>query len=63
LDIVKQNTDLPILIGSGTTPDNLDTLSAANGFIVGSYFKENGKVTKPIVEKRVKYLVEKVRMF
>ena len=61
LDIVRQNTNLPILIGSGTTPENIGTLAAANGFIVGSYFKENGKVTNPIAAHRVEHLVKIAR--
>ena len=37
-------TKLPILIGSGRTPDNIqDYLPLADGFIVGSTFRKDGK--------------------
>ncbi len=36
------STDLPVLIGSGITSSNIaEYLSFADGFIVGSFFKEN----------------------
>ena len=43
--IVRQHTTLPILIGSGATPDNLPHVYAhVDGLIVGSYFfKKAGK--------------------
>lgn len=54
LKLVKQSTHLPILIGSGTTPNNLNSLyTDADGFIVGSYFKKDGKASNFIEEKRV----------
>lgn len=59
LDTVKANTHLPVLIGSGTTPTSLPTLGAADGYIVGSYFKQNGVVTNDIEEERVRELVGK----
>lgn len=39
----KGATRLPVLLGSGITPDNLARYwEAADGFIIGSYFKEGG---------------------
>lgn len=55
VDIVRRNTDLPILIGSGATPENLPhVFSRVDGFIVGSYFKKDGKADNLVDEKRVK---------
>jgi len=56
---VKQNTHLPVLVGSGTTPDNIERIHpVADGFIVGSYFKKNGKASNFIEEKRVKEFIK-----
>jgi membrane complex biogenesis BtpA family protein len=59
VDIVRRNTDLPILIGSGATPENLHKVySKVDGFIVGSYFKKDGKADNLVDEKRVKAFTE-----
>ena len=40
----KSATKLPVLIGSGMTAQNIpDYLPSADGFIVGSYFRKDGK--------------------
>ena len=33
---------VPVLIGSGISPENAADYACADGFIVGSYFKEKG---------------------
>jgi len=53
---LKQNSNLPIIIGSGLTSENIgDYFDLADLFIVGSYFKKEGnwknKVDKERVEK------------
>jgi len=41
---VKKHAHVPVLIGSGMTPDNIRTYySLADGFIVGSTFREGGR--------------------
>lgn len=40
---VKEATNLPVLIGSGITVDNVECYSQADAFIVGSYFKKDGR--------------------
>ena len=46
---------MPILIGSGTRPENLRPLHAlADGFIVGSYFKKDGMADNEVEPTRVK---------
>ncbi len=51
--------DAPILIGSGVKPDNLEKfLSVADGVIVGTYFKEGGKVESPVDGSLVRALMQ-----
>ena len=60
---IKQNTDLPVIIGSGITADNLnDYFSLADGFIVGSYFKTDGIAINLVEESRVRMFMEKFRL-
>lgn len=52
--------NLPLLIGSGITPENLiDYHDCADGFIVGSYFKKGENWKNDIDPERVKKLVKK----
>ena len=64
LRIAKEVTTKPILIGSGTTPENIDKVfDAADGFIVGSYFKVDGIPTNPIDLDRIKvFMAAKKRL-
>ncbi len=58
IDIIRQHTTLPILIGSGVTPENLHRVhSKADGLIVGSYFKRDGKADNLVEEERVKAFI------
>ena len=55
IDIVRQNTDLPIIVGSGATPENLHKVySKVDALIVGSYFKKDGKGDNLVEEERVR---------
>ncbi len=58
-------SDVPILIGSGLRPDSIDELlSIADGAIVGSTFKIDGKAENCVDPKRVDQMmaaVERVR--
>lgn len=55
LRVVKENTHLPVIIGSGTTTSNLRGLNAfADGYIVGSYFKHHGKADNGVDPVRVR---------
>lgn len=50
----KRATNLPILIGSGMTSENIkDYLPLANGFIVGSTFRKNAEFLEDIDLKRL----------
>jgi predicted TIM-barrel enzyme len=62
VDVVRQHTDLPVLIGSGITPENIHKVyDKAEGFIVGSYFKKGGKGDNFVEERRVKQVMKKVK--
>jgi len=60
VDLVAAHTHLPILIGSGTTPENLPNVyTKADGFIVGSYFKKGGRGENRVEARRVEAFVQK----
>src|SRR3954447_13522249 len=49
----KEATRLPVLLGSGTTAQNLSVFFAlADGFIVGSHFKQGGHWSRPVDRRR-----------
>lgn len=51
---VKRKTRLPVYLGSGVTATNLKTFfPAADGFIVGSEFKQGGNWSRAVDAKRV----------
>jgi membrane complex biogenesis BtpA family protein len=55
-DLVKAKsaTKLPVLIGSGMTAENIkDYLPLADGFIVGSYFRTDGKFLEKLEPERL----------
>lgn len=55
---VREATPLPVLIGSGVTADNFERfVDYADGFIVGSAFKEGGVWNAPVCEDRVRAVV------
>lgn len=59
--LAKSRSKLPIIIGSGITEDNIEKVfSIADGFIVGSYFKEDGIANNSIDPHRVKSFMKKV---
>ncbi|MCZ6835611.1 MAG: BtpA/SgcQ family protein [Planctomycetota bacterium] len=55
-------TQLPLLVGSGVTPDSVANLYAyADALIVGSWYKRDGLWSNPPCPERAKELVEAVR--
>lgn len=58
LQAVQAATELPVLVGSGTTADEYAELySHADGFIVGSALKEGGRWDAPVCANRVERLM------
>jgi len=50
----KAHCRLPVLLGSGIDADNIaDFYQAADGFIIGSYFKADGHWANPVEAERV----------
>jgi len=59
---VKSNVGLPVLAGSGITAENINAyLAYCDAFIIGSYFKQEGKWFNPIDPERVKMLLTKIK--
>ena len=54
-DVVRA-ARLPVLVGSGITPENLARFSSAHGFIVGSSVKQNGVWCNPLDREAVRAL-------
>ena len=60
--IAHQSTNLPIIIGSGITTENIENYwDFADAFIVGSGFKFEGKWENSISEERVMLFMKKVK--
>lgn len=58
----RSHCRLPVLLGSGITPENVSGFyDAADGFIVGTYFKEGGRWSNTVDPGRVERLVAAVR--
>lgn len=61
ISVCKQSTTLPILIGSGLNIDNVnELLAAADGAIIGSWFKEDNNWKNPVSYDRTKAFMDKV---
>lgn len=59
---VKANASTSVLIGSGLTPENIrDYFPMADGFIVGSTFREGGRFLAPLQPQRVEAFVRAFR--
>lgn len=55
--------ECPLLIGSGATEENAGAfLAVADGLIVGSSIKENGRIEEPVDVDRVRRLVKAARV-
>jgi len=58
LSDVRQHCRLPLYLGSGVSADNLVRYyPLADGFIVGSYFKRDGRWSEPVDPRRVERLM------
>jgi membrane complex biogenesis BtpA family protein len=55
----KHATGLPVVIGSGMTPENIvEYLPLADGFIVGSTFRKDGKFLETLEPERLQQFME-----
>jgi hypothetical protein len=59
---VKKHAHVPVLIGSGMTPQNIRSyFRLADGFIIGSTFREDGKFLGQLDRKRLDALMKVFR--
>jgi membrane complex biogenesis BtpA family protein len=59
---VKAHCRLPVILGSGVDVDNIaDFYTAADGFIIGSFFKRDGCWANEVDAQRVEKLMEAVK--
>jgi membrane complex biogenesis BtpA family protein len=65
VNAVRSGTNLPVIVGSGLGPDQVDELfRVADGAIIGQWLKEDGRWWNPVDPRRVELLmaaVSKVR--
>jgi hypothetical protein len=54
---VRGATHVPVLVGSGVTPENASSFAAADGLIVGSAFKRDGRWDSPVDGSRIRALL------
>ena len=57
---VQRSINIPVLVGSGVTQDNVDKYIDANAFIVGSYFKKGGHWMEELDGGRVERFMKAV---
>jgi len=58
---VKDITNLPVIIGSGVTIDNVEAyLKVSDALIVGSYFKQNGFWKNELDQERITQFMRRV---
>ena len=56
----KSATELPVLIGSGVTVDNLEDYTSADALIIGSHFKTDGQWYNDVDRSRVAKFMERI---
>jgi membrane complex biogenesis BtpA family protein len=64
LKLLRKKNIQPILVGSGVTVDSIqEILPYIDGAIIGTSFKQDNKISKPIDSKKVEELMQKVHEF
>ena len=53
VEAVRKAVNIPVLVGSGVTPDNAREFSSAHGVIVGSYLKRDGYWANELEKTRI----------
>lgn len=61
LSEVMHSVQIPVLIGSGVTRENVEDYLQADALIVGSHFKSGGRWENGVDPVRVKGFMEKVQ--
>lgn len=61
--VASRGLGVPVYVGSGVDADNVESLlDAADGVIVGTSIKVDGRTTNPIDRRRAEALVERARL-
>ena len=60
LQAVRRSVCIPVFVGSGVRLDNVSMYREADGFIVGTALKKEGRVGEPVDVDRVKAMAEAV---
>lgn len=65
IEQIKAGSALPVIVGSGLTPDNAaEVMRVADGAVVGSWFKDNGRMHGgKVLRSKVESLMERVHAF
>ena len=59
LEEASRGSFLPLIVGSGVTPENMGSLwSLSRGLIIGSYLKKEGKWDQGLSEERIRKIVD-----
>ncbi|XP_056464509.1 uncharacterized protein F13E9.13, mitochondrial [Gadus chalcogrammus] len=61
LKAVALSVNIPVLIGSGVTYDNVDHYMDANAMIIGSHFKKDGHWANPVDQENVRRFMSKIQ--
>lgn len=61
VEAVARAVDVPVLVGSGVTPANLDRFGAAHGLVVGSSVKQDGLWSNALDPARVQAIARAFR--
>jgi len=56
----KAAKQIPVLVGSGITEDNIQQYTDANAFIVGSHFKVGGHWTAELDCRKIGHFMDRV---
>jgi len=62
-DVIAAAPDLPVLVGSGVTTENMGNFSAAHGLIIGSYFKFGGNWENDLDPDRIMSVLEESKKY
>ncbi|KAL5020997.1 hypothetical protein ScPMuIL_000152 [Solemya velum] len=63
LSDVKSSVEIPVLIGSGVTADNMKSFMQADALIIGSHFKKDGNWKNDIDDNRLSGFMKKMKDF
>lgn len=59
---IKQNSEIPVLIGSGVTKNNIKDYLSSDAVIVGSHFKISETWENRIDKEKVSSFMEKLKV-